>query len=129
MSKQKTLCFAAIAAAGGLITWYITTQNNRRKVNVPIQRGKSGTVHLSAASLEQVIFQQLSEFKHVRPRRIRAHFEQGELVKITGTIQICKSRFKPPSIYEMQQRVHTKLRDWAGIELPTSALRFETILK
>lgn len=127
MRKRTALCYAVVVTAGGLAAWYITSQNKLNRTRLPVQVNDAGTIHLSAHCLERMIMQLLSAFSNVRPQHVRAHFSEGKLSEIQVTMRVQNRRFQTPSTSVLQRYIHTKIKDWAGIDLPTSVLKIETI--
>lgn len=126
MSKKQTLGLLAATAVGGLLFWYLNAKD-KQSTRLPIETNAMGSVHLSAATLERMVYQLLNTYKNVRPRRVRVHIERGDITEISAAVQLRKSRFSTPSMDDLQHGIRERLSDWTGVELPSSAIRLETI--
>ena len=124
--KRNSYWLFAIAAVGSLI--YIRMQNRRRTTRLSLDTGESGTIYVTAASLEQMVYQLLREERHVQPISIRASVEGQSVLKITGTLQLKNNRFTP-SVKELEEKIRTQLGDWVGIEWPADAFHFNMKVK
>lgn len=124
MSRKSRLILLGLGVVGGSVAVYCAAEKRRQMCTVPLDSHTTsdaddahtvGSVHLTAGTIEKMLYQCLEEMRYVRPRRVRVRFTSDRLTAVSCAFAIERSRFAPEPL-EIERRLRQNLAAWTMID-------------